>query len=172
MKTQPVRNLRILGDFTRYTGLLLIPLFFLGAVYGFIHDCYIICFLVNPLVYSIGISLIIIVIIYDVNDILALFGKAREPQLGCHIKHARAIQEIGLLMSTRDFGRALQKVEKLVAREPEFTSALNMKGEILLEGYQRYDEARECFDRVLKLADPDDEQYKLAEALKAATYFA
>lgn len=170
MKTQPVRNLSIVGDFLKYAGLLFIPLFVLGVIYGLIFECYFTCFVLNPLVYSIGISLIIIVIIYDVNDILDLVGMAKEPQLGYHIKHARAVQEIGLLMSTSDFRRALQKAEKLVSKEPKFTIALNMKGEILLEGFQNYEEARACFDRVLKLADPDDEQYKLAEALKAATY--
>lgn len=170
MKTQPVRNLSIVGDFFKYTGLLFIPLFIFGVIYGLIFECYFTCFILNPLAYSIGISLIIIVINYNVNDILELVGMAREPQLGYHIKHARAVQEIGLLMSTGDFKGALQKAEKLVSREPKFTIALNMKGEILLEGFRNYEEARTCFDRVLKLADPDDEQYKLAEALKASTY--
>jgi tetratricopeptide (TPR) repeat protein len=170
MKTQPVRNLSIVGDFFKYAGLLFIPLFVFGVIYGVIFECYFMCIIINPLIYSIGISLIIIVITYDVNDILDLIGLAKEPQLGYHIKHARAIQEIGLLMSTNDFKRALQKAEKLVAKEPKFTNALNMKGEILLEGFQKYGEARKCFDRVLKLADPDDEQYKLAEALKGSTY--
>lgn len=170
MKTQPVRNLSIVGDFFKYTGLLFIPLFVLGVIYGLIFECYFTCFIINPLVYSIGISLIIVVIIYDVNDIMDLVGMAGEPQLGYHIKHAKAIQEIGLLMSSNDFRQALQKAEQLVSREPKFTIALNMKGEILLEGFHDYEKARACFDRVLKLADPDDEQYKLADALKAATY--
>ena len=114
--------------------------------------------------------MIIIVITYDVNDILDVFGMANEPQLGYHIKHARTIQEIGILMSANDFKQALVKAKELVDKEPKFTSALNMKGEILLEGFHKYDEARACFEKVMKLADPDDEQYKLAEALKAATY--
>lgn len=171
MKTQPVRNLNIVGDFLKYTGLLFIPLFVMGVIYGLVYECYFACFVVNPLVYSIGISLIIIVITYDVNDILDVFGMAGEPQLRYHVKHAKALQEIGLLMGTNDFKRALQKAENLVAREPKFTHALNMKGEILLEGFHKYDEARKCFDTVIKLANPDDEQYKLAEALKASTYY-
>jgi len=170
MKSQPVRNLNIVGDFLKYSILLFIPLFIVGVIYGLIYECYFSCIIVNPLVYSIGISLIIIVIMYDINDILDLFGLAREPQIGYHVKHAKAVQEIGLLMSSNDFKRALQKVEKLVKTEPKFTSALNMKGEILLEGFHRYEDARECFSMVLKLAKPDDEQYRLAEALLAATY--
>ena len=172
MKTQPVRNLNIVGDFLKYTGLLFVPFFLIGTIYGLIYGCYFACFIVNPLIYSIGISLIIIIICYDVNDILDLVGMAKEPQLSYHVKHARDVQEIGLLMSTDDFTTALQKVEKLVTIEPKFTHALNMKGEILLEGFQRYGEARACFDKVLQLSGPDDEQYKLAEALKAETYTA
>ncbi len=172
MKTQPVRNLNIVGDFLKYTGILFVPFFLIGSIYGFIYNCYITCFILNPLIYSIGISLIIIVITYDANSILDLFGMAKEPQLALHVKHAKAVQEIGLLMGASDFKTALQKVEGLVKIEPKFTSALNMKGEILLDGFQKYEEARACFDMVLKLSDPGDEQYKLAESLKAGTYAA
>ena len=170
MKTQPVRDLNIVGDFLKYSTILFVPFVILGLIYGLIYECYFSCIFVNPLIYSIGISLIIIVITYDVNDILDLFGRAREPQLGYHIKHAREIQEIGLLMSSNNFKSALSKAEKLVKNEPQFTNALNMKGEILLEGFHKYQEARECFQKVIKLADPEDEQYKLAEALMAETY--
>ena len=172
MKTQPVRNLSIVGDFFKYTILLFIPFFLIGAIYGFIYECYFTCFILNPLIYSIGISLIIIVILYDVNDILGLVGLAKEHQLSYHIKYASAIQEIGLLMSKPDYENALQKATDLVAKEPKFTNALNMKGEILLEGFQQYIEARSCFKKVLKLSKPEDEQYKLAEALMAASYSA
>lgn len=170
MKTQPVRNLNIVGDFLKYSIIFFVPFVILGLIYGLIYECYLSCIFINPLIYSIGISLIIIVITYDVNDILELVGMAREPQLGYHIKHAREVQEIGLLMSSNNFKSALIKAEKLVKIEPKFTNALNMKGEILLEGFQKYQEARECFARVLKLADPEDQQYKLAEALMAETY--
>jgi tetratricopeptide (TPR) repeat protein len=170
MKSRPIRNLTIVGDFFRYTVLLFVPLVVFGVIYGLIYECYLTCFFINPLVYSTGISLIIIVIIYDVNDIMDLFGLAHEPQIGLHIKHVRAVQEISLLMGTSDFRRALEKADKLTAREPDFAAALNMKGEILLEGFQNYEEARECFDRVLSMTPPGDEQHKLAEALKAATY--
>ena len=172
MKTKPVRNLSIVGDFFKYTTLLFIPFFLVGAVYGFIYKCYFTCFLLNPIIYSVGISLIIIVIMYDVNDILDLIGLAKEHQLSYHIKHAGAVQEIGLLMSQPDFDKALKKANELVKKEPQFTNALNMKGEILLEGFQKYEEARSCFKKVLKLSRPEDEQYKLAEALMAASYTA
>ena len=170
MKTQPKRNLNIVGDFLKYTIMLFIPFFLVGAIYGFFNDCYFTCFIVNPLIYSVGISLIIVIIMYDVNSILDLFGMAKEPQLAYHIKHARAVQEIGLLMSSAKFKPALTQVEKLVKEEPKFTNALNMKGEILLEGFHEYEEARACFDKVLRLSSPDNEQYKLAEALKAESY--
>lgn len=170
MKTQPVRNLNIVGDFLKYSALLFIPLFLMGLIYGLIFECYISCIIINPLIYSIGISLIIIVITYDVNDILDVFGMAKEPQLGYHIKHAKAVQEISLLMIGNDFKNALHEIEKLVKKEPKFTSAWNMKGEILLEGFQKNEEARACFQKVMKMSAPEDEQYKLAEALLADTY--
>ena len=172
MKTQPVRNLNIVGDFIKYTIILFMPFFIIGAIYGLIYRCYFTCILLNPLIYSTGISLIIIVIMYDVNDILGLVGLAKEHQLSYHIKHANAIQEIGLLMSTPDYDNALHKVRDLVIKEPKFTNALNMKGEILLEGFQQYEDARRCFKKVLKLSKPDNDQYKLAEALMAASYTA
>ena len=172
MKTQPARNLNIVGDFIKYTIILFVPFFIIGTIYGLTYQCYFTCIILNPLIYSTGISLIIIVITYDVNDILGLVGLAKERQLSYHIKYAKAVQEIGMLMSIEDYDTALRKVNALVKKEPKFSNALNMKGEILLEGFQQFKKARECFNRVLKLSNPDDEQYKLAEALKAATYSA
>lgn len=170
MKNKPVRDLNIVGDFLKYSGLLFIPLFILGVIYGLIYECYFTCFIVNPIIYSIGISMIIIVLQHDVNEIQAVFGFGKKAQLSYHITYAKEVQEIGLLMSTKDFQQALKKADKLVKKEPKFTNALNLKGEILLQGFKNYSEARQCFDQVLNLTSPDDEQYKLAENLKAATY--
>ncbi len=170
MKTPPVRDLNIVGDFLRYTAMLFVAFFLMGGVYGLVYGFSFACLVINPLIYSIGISLIIIVITYDVNDILGIIGLGKGPRLSSHIKYAKTIQEIGLLMSSADFDTALHKTEKLVKKDPKFTHALNLKGEILLRGFQKYEKARACFNMVLKLSGPDDEQYKLAEALKAETY--
>lgn len=170
MKTPHVRDLNIVGDFLRYTAMLFAVFFLMGAVYGLIYDFSFACLILNPLIYGIGISLIIIVITYDVNDILTIVGMGKEPRLSNHIKYAKTVQEISLLMSRADFDIALRKAENLVEKEPKFTHALNLKGEILLKGFQRYEKARTCFNKVLTLSDPDDEQYRLAEALKAETY--
>lgn len=170
MKTQPVRDLSIVGDFVKYTLFLFVPLLIIGVIYGLIYECYIVCILFNPLIYSAGISLVIIVFLHDVNDILDLVGLAKEHQLSAHIKHARDLQEIAMLMSGKDYDSALTQVDRLLKKQPGFYHALNMKGEILLEGFQEYGKARKCFNKVLRDAKSDDEQYQLAEALKSSTY--
>ena len=169
-KTADVRDLFIVGDFIKYFALFFVPFFLAGAIYGLIYKCYLMCFLVNPVIYAGGISTIIIVIKHDVNDILALIGRAGEPQLALHIKHANTIQLIGVEMSSRNYAAALKSVNKLLKLEPDYANALNLKGQILLEGFREDDEARECFEKVLKLSRPDSEDYKLAQALRAATY--
>ncbi len=170
MKTQPVRDLSIVGDFIKYSLRLFIPFFIFGAIYSFFYKSYVLSLIVNPLIYSTGISLLIIVMTYDVNEILNLVGLGKGDQLSAHIKHAKSIQEIALQMSRRDFDSALRKVNELIKKEPNFVHALNMKGEILLNGFDQPEKARMCFNKVLKGAKPTDEQYKLAEALKASTY--
>lgn len=170
MKTDPVRDLSIIGDFIKYTLICFVPFFIFGAIYGLVYKCYLLCLFINPLIYSAGMSLIIIVIIHDVNDILDLVGLGKEQQISSHIRYAKAIQEIAMLMSMTDYDPALRKVNALLKKDPHFSHALNLKGEILQEGFQKNEEARQCFDRVLKRTKPDDEQYKLAEVLKASTY--
>ncbi len=170
MKTQPVRDLSIVGDFIKYSLIFFVPLFIIGAIYGLIYECYVLCFIFNPIIYSIGISLIIVVIIHDINDILDLVGLGKEHKLSSHIKHAKTLQEIASLMSMTDYDSALRKVNALLKKEPNFPHALNLKGEILYNGFDKYEEARTCFNRVLKRTKPDDEQHELAEALKASTY--
>lgn len=165
-----VRDLTIVGDFIKYLLLLFVPFFVIGLIYGLIYDCYVMCMLINPLVYAAGISLVIIVIKHDVNDIMALIGRAKEPQLAFHIKHHTAIQKISVEMSSRDYKGALKTVNTLLNKEPEYANALNLKGQILLEGFKEVEDARACFERVMKLAKPDSGDYKLAQELKAATY--
>jgi|MTBAKSStandDraft_2_1061841.scaffolds.fasta_scaffold32778_2 tetratricopeptide (TPR) repeat protein len=169
-RSRPDRDLNIVGDFLRYFVMLFVPFFLIGATYGFINQCYLICFLVNPVIYAGGVCLIIIVIKYDVNDIMALFGRAREQQLALHVKHAGTIQQIGVQMSGGDYEGALVTVRKLLREEPDYPNALNLKGQILLDGFAQYEEARACFDKVMTLTGPESEDYLLAEALKASTY--
>lgn len=170
MKTQPVRDLSVVGDFIKYSVILFVPFFILGVIYSLIHKSYLLSLVVNPLIYSTGISLIIVVMTNDINDILAVVGLGKEPKLSAHIKHARTIEEIALQISGMDYDSALSNVNKLLRKEPHFSHALNMKGEILLDGFNQPEKARKYFNIALKTAKPGDEQYKLAEALKASTY--
>lgn len=150
--------------------MLFVPFFLIGAIYGFLNRCYIMCFLVNPVIYAAGICLIIVIIKYDADDFMALIGRAREHQLALHIRHGRAIQQISLQMSGGDYEGALASVRKLLTEEPDYPSAINLKGQILLEGFGQYEEARTCFDKVMALTRPGSEDYILAEELRAATF--
>lgn len=170
MKKHPDQNLNIIGDFIRYTIILFVLFFIFGGIYGFIYEFSLVSQVFNPLIYSIGISLIIIVISHDINDILLLVGRGKEQQLGSHIKYSKEVQEISMLMSQKKFDPALRKVNNLLQKDPGFSAALIMRGEILLQGFHKNREARECFNTVLKLSKEGDQQHKLAEALKASTY--
>lgn len=164
------RDLTVVGDFLRYTGMLFVPFCAIGAIHGLFAGFSFMALLVNPFIYSVGISLIIIVISYDINTILGLVGLGKEPQLSAHIKYSKEIQEIGMLMSTANYDSALKKVDLLLRKEPAFAMAHNLRGEILLQGFQRNRQARDCFDRAMKLSKPEDEEYQLATSLKASTY--
>ena len=169
-KSPDIQDLSIVGDFIKYLLIFFIPFLLLGVIYGFINQCYFMCMLVNPLIYAGGISSIIIVIQHDVDEISALFGRGKRLQLAQHIKHADAIQKISFQMGLRDYGGALKTVNKLLGEEPKYSSALNLKGQILLEGFKETRKARLCFEKVLKQAKPGSEDYKLAKALKATSY--
>ncbi|OIP45629.1 MAG: hypothetical protein COZ12_02910 [Deltaproteobacteria bacterium CG_4_10_14_3_um_filter_60_8] len=170
MPIKPGRDLTIAGDFVRYFIWLFVPFLVVGGVYGVCNDAFLVCGLVNPLIYSTGISLIIIVVTHDLNDILILVGLGKETQLSLNLKHAKAIQRIACLMAAGDFEVALQTANALLQAAPDFTNALSLKGQILLEGFRKNKEARACFERVLALTKPDEEQYRLADALIAASY--
>lgn len=166
----PERDLTIVGDFIRYTGMFFCVFFVIGAILGLLKGFTFMALLVNPLIYSVGISLIAIVISYDLNTILALVGLGKEQHLSLHIKYNKEIQEIGLLMSIANHGSAIKKIDHLLHKEPSFAMAHNLRGEILLHGYQQNRQARDCFDRAIKLSKPEDEEYQLATSLKASTY--
>ncbi len=170
MKPKPDHDFNIIGDFLRYTIILFVPFCIFGAIYGLIYEFSLVYLIFNPFIYSIGISLIIIVISYDVNDILDLIGLAKKPPLSLHIKYNKEVHEISMLMSMEKYDSALKKVNSLIKKEPKFSTAHNLRGEILLQGFQKNKEARECFNIVLKLSKADDEQYKLAEVLKSESY--
>ena len=169
-KNQVVRDLFIIGDFIKSFLWLFVPFALLGLVYGLINHCYFMCLLVNPVIYAGGIATIIIIIKHDVNDLQALIGRAREPQMALHIRHFSTIQQISIEMSSRDYDGALRTVSTLLQEAPDYPNALNLKGQILLEGFREYEQARSCFARVMSLSGPDSDDYKLAEALKAATF--
>ncbi len=168
-KSPAVRDFVIIGDFVKYFLRLFIPFALVGIIYGLFYQCYFMCFLINPVIYAGGIAMIFIVFNHDVNDIMALIGRAKEPQLALHIKYANTIQQIGVQMSSKDYTGALNTVNELLKQEPTYANALNLKGQILLEGFREFDEARSCFEKVLKLAKQDSEDYKLAQALRGAS---
>ncbi len=164
------RDCTIVGDFLKYTGILLVPFAALGVLYGLFNGFSLMALLVNPLIYSLGISLIIIVISYDINTILDLFGLGREAHLSPHIKYAGEIQEIAMLMSTDKFDSALKKVDLLLRKDPGFATGHTLRGEILLEGFHQNRRARACFDKAMQLSRPEDEVYQLAASLKSSTH--
>ena len=170
MSPQPVRDLNIIGDFIKYFFMLFIPLFLVGGIYGWLSHCLLLCALIDPLSYSIGIALIIIVIKHDINDIFTLIGLGKENRLSPEVKHSKTIQQISYFMGTSNFDAALKHVNALLKEEPQFTRALNMKAQILLEGFQKNEQARRCLNKVLQLSQPDEEQYKLADSLIMASY--
>lgn len=169
-KNRVDRDLFIVGDFIKYFLWLFIPLALIGLAYGLTHHCYFMCPLVNPLIYAGGIAAIIIIIKHDANDLLALIGHAKEHQLALHIKHSSTIQQISVEMSARNYDGALKTVSTLLKEAPDYPNALNLKGQILLEGFREYEQARACFTKVMSLSKTDSDDYKLAEALRAATF--
>ena len=164
------RDLTIVGDFLRYAGWLFLAFFAIGLVIGLINGFSLMAVLVNPLIYSVGISLIIIVVSRDVNSILGLVGLGKEQELSPHIRYHNEIQEIGMLMGMVNHGAALKKVDLLLRRAPKFARAHNLRGEILLNGFAQKRQARESFDRAMALSQPDDEVYQLASSLKSSTF--
>lgn len=164
------KDLSVVGDFLRYAGMLFVPFCIIGAIHGLLNGFSFMAVLVNPGIYSVGISLIIIVISYDINTLLGLVGLGKEPRLSLHIKYHKEIQEIGMLMGIVRYDAALKKVDFLLRKEPTFAMAHNLRGEILLQGFQQNRRARDCFDRAMQLSKPEDEEYQLATSLKASTY--
>ena len=170
MKEKPERDLTIVGDFLRYSCFLFIPFFIFALIFNLLKGFSWMTLIVDPLLFSTGTSLIIIVIIYDINTILGVVGLGKEPRLSLHITYSKEIQEIGVLMSIADYALALKKADALLSKEPAFAMAHNLRGEILMDGYQRLLEARECFDRALDLSQPEDEEHSIAKGLKESTY--
>jgi len=164
------RDLTIVGDFLRYTCLLFGPFCIIGIIFNLLYGFSFMALIVNPLIYSIGVSLIIIVISYDINTILNLVGLGKEPPMSLHITYHNEIQEIGMLMGAESYASSLEKVDALLTKEPNFAMAHNLRGEILLDGFQQPLEARDCFDKALELSTPGDEQHRIAKGLKASTY--
>lgn len=164
------RDVTIIGDFLRYSGLLFAVFFAIGLVLCLIKGFSLMALLVNPLIYSIGIGLIIIVLTHDINSILGLVGLGKEQHLSPHIKYHNEVQEIGMLMGMANYAAAMKKVDILLRLAPEFARAHTLRGEILLAGFEKKRQARESFDRAMALSRPEDEEYQLAVALKASTF--
>jgi tetratricopeptide (TPR) repeat protein len=167
---KPERDLTIVGDFLRYCCFLFGPFCIIGIIFSLMNGFSFTALVINPLIYSVGISLIIIVISYDINAILDLVGLGKNPLLSLHITYSKEIQEIGILMGAMNYSSALKKVDTLLGKEPDFAMAHNLRGEILLDGYQKSEEARDCFNRALELSKPEEEQHRIAKSLKASTY--
>ena len=107
---------------------------------------------------------------YDINVILDLVGLGKKSRLSLHITYSKEIQEIGMLMGMKNYAAALKKVDALLLKEPDFAMAHNLRGEIMLDGYHKFEEARECFNKAIGLSAPEDEEHRIAKSLKASTY--
>lgn len=164
------RDATIIGDFLRYFVRLFAVFFTFGLVLCFIKGFSLMALLINPLIYSVGIGLIIIVLTHDINSVLGLVGLGEEPQLSPHIKYHNEVQEIGMLMGMGNFDAAMKKVDILLHLAPQFARAHILRGEILLTGFEKKRQARESFDRAMALSQPEDEEHQLAVALKASTF--
>lgn len=160
----------IVQDFLRYCLFLFVPFVLAGTIYCFVFGFSLQALLFNPLIYSIGLALIIIVITHDINDLLEIIGMAKKPKLSDHITYAKEVQRVSILLSSGQYQDALNAADSLLAQAPHFATAHNLKGEILLQGFANKREARHCFDKVLKMTTDTSEEYKLAKALKASTY--
>lgn len=164
------RNDTIASDFLRYSTVWFCAFVFIGTVFSWINGFSWAAVLFNPLAYSIGLSLIIVVLKYDFEELKDFCGLSRSPSLKPTIQFSRELQEISLLMSYLNYRQALKKVDILLEKEPQFPAAYNLRGEILLNGFQKNKEARECFRNAQKYAAPGDEDFLLAQSLQAATY--
>ena len=170
MRAKNERDLTIVGDFLRYSLRFLAPFCIIGIIFNLLNGFSLMALIINPLIYSAGISLIIIVISYDVNTILDLVGLGKDAHLDHHITYSKEIQEISMLMGMENYAAALKKVDALLSKEPRFAMAHNLRGEILLDGFRKALEARDCFNKTLELTTAEDEQHRIAKSLKASTY--
>ncbi|OGR00731.1 MAG: hypothetical protein A2511_14050 [Deltaproteobacteria bacterium RIFOXYD12_FULL_50_9] len=167
---KPDRNLYLIGDLLRYFFMLFVPFSIFGGIWGYTHKSFLVCGLGYPLIYSTGISFIILLINNDINSILAVVGLGSQTGPSLYGKHVKAVHHISLLIGMEKFDEALKAVNALLRLEPAFPHALNMKGQILLEGFGKPKDARRCFEKVQNLVKPEDEQYKLADSLLVECY--
>lgn len=164
------RDLTIVGDLLRYSGMLFALFFVIGLVLCLVDGFSLMALLVNPLIYALGIAMIVVVITHDLDSLLALVGLGGGAKLSPHIQYHNDLQEIGMLMGLENYQEAMKKVDRLLRRAPSFARAYNLRGEILLNGFGRKRQARECFDRAMTLSLPDDEDHRLAQSLRASTF--
>jgi len=163
-------NSTIAGDFFRFSIAWFFAFLIIGIIFSCINGFSWAAVLLNPLAYSIGLTLIIVVLKYDFEELKDFCGLSKDPSLKPSVQYSREVQEISLLMSSLKYNEALKKVDNLLKKEPNFAAAHNLRGEILLYGFQKQKEARQCFRDAQKFAEPGDEDYQIAQSLQAETY--
>jgi tetratricopeptide (TPR) repeat protein len=62
----------------------------------------------------------------------------------------------------KDFDRALLLVNKLLVKEPEFLEALFLKGQILWEGFENREAAKNYLEKVIQMVEEDEPLYRWA----------
>jgi tetratricopeptide (TPR) repeat protein len=64
------------------------------------------------------------------------------------------------------FDEAFLSVEEVIAEDPEYPDALFLKAQILWEGFEDADEAKECLEKIMELAnDENDPIFRWASTL-------
>jgi tetratricopeptide (TPR) repeat protein len=84
----------------------------------------------------------------------ALYGTGRRT-IGPRERHAGDLNVVRYHKLCNRFDEALIKIEEVLAGDPDFAEALFLKAQLLWEGFEDREAARECLVKIIK-AEPDE----------------
>ena len=84
----------------------------------------------------------------------ALYGTGRRT-IGIRERHAGDLNVVRYLKLCNRFDEALIKIEEVLAGDPDFAEALFLKAQLLWQGFEDREAARECLVKIIK-AEPDE----------------